>query len=168
MGGIALLARWTSDWDCGHETEFWYVIKDEPFDISALKSKRRYEINKGNKNFEVRKIKAGEHVDELLRITIAAYSSWPEEYRPTVDAKTFKEKISVWDLLDVFGAFNMDTGMLCGYAKLEDRNSFVEFSVLRVDPEYEKLAINVAMVNGILEYYADRFDGKFYINDGSD
>ena len=34
-------------------------------------------------------------------------------------------------------------------------------------PESEKFAINAAMVAGILDYYQDRFDGKFYINDGS-
>jgi hypothetical protein len=39
MGGTPLLARWSSDWDCGYETQFWYVIKDEPFNITALKSK---------------------------------------------------------------------------------------------------------------------------------
>ena len=22
-----ILARWTSDWDCGYETNWWYVIK---------------------------------------------------------------------------------------------------------------------------------------------
>ncbi len=31
----------------------------------------------------------------------------------------------------------------------------------------EKNAINAAMVAGILEYYKDRFNGQFYINDGS-
>ena len=46
----ALLARWTSEFDCEQETNFWYIIKDCPFDISSLKAKRRYEINKGLKN----------------------------------------------------------------------------------------------------------------------
>lgn len=36
----ALLARWITNWDCKEETNWWYVIKDEPFDISSLKSKR--------------------------------------------------------------------------------------------------------------------------------
>ena len=45
-GGMPLLARWTTDFDCGSETNWWYVIKDTPFDINALKSKRRYEIKR--------------------------------------------------------------------------------------------------------------------------
>ena len=61
----ALLARWTTDWDCGHETNWWYVIKDDSFDISSLKSKRRYEINKGKKNFTVKRINPMEYEDEI-------------------------------------------------------------------------------------------------------
>ena len=49
----AFVAQWTSDFDCSHETQFWYCIKDNSFDISKLKAKRRYEINKGIKNFNV-------------------------------------------------------------------------------------------------------------------
>ena len=45
----ALLARWTSDFDCGYETNWWYVIKDDPFDITTLKSKRRYESIRGKR-----------------------------------------------------------------------------------------------------------------------
>lgn len=48
MDGKPYLARWTSSFDCGHETNWWYVIKDTPFDINELKKKRRYEIRKGN------------------------------------------------------------------------------------------------------------------------
>ena len=69
-GGIPLLARWTSDWDCGYETEWWYCIKDTPFDISTLKSKRRYEINKGNKNFEVREINQDQNGDNNFNIEV--------------------------------------------------------------------------------------------------
>ncbi len=47
--GRPLLARWVTDFDCGYETNWWYVIKDTPFDIDALKAKRRYEITKGLK-----------------------------------------------------------------------------------------------------------------------
>ena len=43
-GGVPLLARWTEDFDCGYETEWWYVIKDTPLDLSKLKKKRRYDI----------------------------------------------------------------------------------------------------------------------------
>lgn len=54
-GGIPLLIRWTTDFDCPQKTEWWYCIKDSIFDISLLKSNERYKINKGKKNFNIKK-----------------------------------------------------------------------------------------------------------------
>lgn len=31
-GGV--LARWTTNFDCNHDTEWWYIIKDKPFEMS--------------------------------------------------------------------------------------------------------------------------------------
>lgn len=167
MPGKPILARWTSDWDCGYETQWWYVIKDSPFDILALKSKRRYEINKGNRFFEVRIINPVVYIDDLFRITIDAYTSWPEKYRPTVEKKQFKERAITWKDKVVFGAFSSDDKKLYGYALLYDKGTYLEFRELRVTPEQEKNAINAAIVNGILESYAERFVDGFYIVDGA-
>ena len=166
-GGTPLLVRWQSEWDCGYETEWWYCIKDTPFDISALKSKRRYEINKGNKNFYVQKINPFEHRDGIYKVTIAAYSGWPQKYRPKIEKESFCRQMDQWSEFDVFGGFSVETNDIRGYALLTDHGSYVEFAVLRTEPEAEKLAVNAAMVAGILDYYQNRFDGEFYINDGS-
>ncbi len=166
-GGTPLLVRWQSDWDCGFETEWWYCIKDTPFEVSSLKSKRRYEINKGNKNFSVKKINPTDYKEDLYRVSIAAYMGWPEKYRPKVEKTAFYSQVDKWSNSDVFAGFSLETGELNGFALLTDYDKYVEFSVLRTEPETEKLAINAAMVAGILKYYENRFDGRFYINDGS-
>jgi len=161
-----LLARWTSEFDCEHETEWWYVIKDTPLDINALKSKRRYEINKGKKHFAIRTIEPKEYVEELLKITIAAYEGWPEKYRPIVDPEEFRKQINSWDDYIVFGAFGKEDEQLCGYAQLIDYGSYVEFCTLRTVPDAEKFAVNAAVVCGILDFFGTRFGDGFYINDG--
>ncbi len=166
-GYTPLLARWTTDFDCGHETNWWYVIKDTPFEIETLKAKRRYEINKGKRNFIVKEIIPCDYPDELYQITVAAYSQWPEKYRPQIGEKNFRNEINGWNSCVVFGAFNIENSKLCGYAILNEAKSHVEFNVLRVNPEYEHLAINAAIVAGIVEKYSDRLGNDFYINDGS-
>lgn len=102
--GAPLLERWTTDWDCDHETNWWYVIKDTPFDIVSLKSKRKYEINKGNKNFDVRVIDPQSFKDELFRVTVAAYSGWSEKYRPSVTKESIADAVQQWQEYLVFGA----------------------------------------------------------------
>ena len=165
-GGTPLLARWTTEWDCGYETNWWYVIKDTPFDISTLKAKRRYEINKGNKNFDVRIINPVEAIKDIYRVTIAAYSEWPKKYRPTTTREEIANSVKSWGGYRVFGAYLRETDVLYGYAIVIEHEKYVSFSVLRVDPEAERLGINAAIVSNILKAYDNRLHDRFYICDG--
>lgn len=165
MGG-GILARWTSDFDCKEETEWWYVIKDAPFCISDLKAKRRYEITKGNNNFYVKSIDPKEYREELYRVTLEAYSAYPKSYRPTIDHDKFVSSIDNWDIYYTFAAFSKEDNTVCGYALLRDFEGHVEFNVLKTKPSCEKKSINAAIVNFILEYFEfELLHGK-YICDG--
>ena len=96
-GGIPFLARWTTDYDCGYETSWWYCIKDDSFDIKNLSSNYRYKINKGKKLFDVREIRPEQYGEEIYQVYSEAYASWPEKYRPTFsieDAKVLVNKLS--------------------------------------------------------------------------
>ena len=167
-GGTPLFARWTTDWDCGTETNWWYVIKDEAFDIDALKSKRRYEINKGNKNFQVRRIKPSEYPEEMFMIATAAYETYPSAYRPNITHESFIDEVIKRDGLYVtYGVFSNSDGQLYGYACLREGNGYIDFTELKVVPDMEKLAINAALVNRILNDYSEFSSVEGYICDGS-
>ena len=165
--GGCFLARWTTDWDCGYETGFWYVIKDSPYNIESLKAKRRYEITKGRRYYSVKIINPAEFQEDLFHVTTKAYEGWPKKYRPIVNKDSFYKTLEQWIGCDFFGAFNKSTGNLVAYAVLKDLSNCILFSVLRADPSEEKNGINAAMVDGILQYYNDRFTGDFYICDGA-
>jgi hypothetical protein len=165
--GSALLARWTTDWDINKETSWWFVIKDTPFDVSMLKSKRRYEINKGNKNFDVSIINPIEYAEELYEVTVAAYQGWPEKYRPTVNHESFIASINEWNRYKIYGGFYKETGKLCSYEMLTPYEDYIDFNVLRAIPEYEAYSINAAMVDRIVEDYNEFIINGGYILDGS-
>lgn len=166
-GGIPFLVRWTTDYDCGYETSWWYVVKDTPLDIAVLKSKRRYEINKGKKNFEVKRINPSEYIEELYHVMICALESWPEKYRPNIQKNIFEKDIAKWERDIVYGGFNRETNELCGFAYLKEYSRHLDFNVLRVKPEAERNGINAAMVAGILEDNRMKLEKGIYINDGS-
>lgn len=166
--GAPLLARWTTEYDCGCETNWWYVIKDMPFDISALKAKRRYEINKGIKNFDVQEIDPTIYADELYNVQIAAYSAYPEKYRPSVNKEKFISSVQRWDSLVCIGAFDRESGLLCGYSLLsKESETYVDFKVMRTKPECEKNGVNAALVEGILRYFNSFLTHGGYICDGA-
>lgn len=162
------LARWTTEFDCGYETNWWYVIKDTPFDISELKAKRRYEINKGIKNYDVKEIEPDIYADELSNVQIAAYSAYPEKYRPSVNREEFISSIQHWDSLVCIGAFDRESGMLCGYSLLsQESETYVDFKVMRTNPECEKNGVNAALVEGILRFFNSFLTRGGYICDGA-
>lgn len=166
--GYPILARWTSDFDCNEKTNWWYVIKDTPFDISKIKAKRRYEINKGMKFFSVRKINAFDYSKELFAVTAKAYTAWPEKYRPVITQEQFNMSIKSWDKAIVYGGFDKDNQELVSYAVLFEHLSCVLFLILRSNPESEKKAINAAMVEQIVSDYNDKLgEDGFYICDGA-
>ena len=166
-GGKPIFARYTTEFDCRRETNWWYVIKDTPFDINEIKAKRRYEINKGIKNFSVKVINPLDYIEELYRVQNAAYATWPEKYRPSISKEAFKAMVKQWDSFEVFGAFSREDEHLCGFAYLTKYDSYCDFNVLRVDPDYESLGINAAIVYAILKLYESFILEGGYICDGS-
>lgn len=170
-GGYPLLVRWITDFDCGYETSFWYVIKDNVYDIQALKAKRRYEITKGRKNFEVKIISPMEYCEILYNIQIAAFNTYPAKYRPIVKHDEFILECKEWNGV-CFGAFLKDkngipTSELCGYSYLMENGKCINFSIQKVSPKYERDGVNAALVDGILTYYTKEIGLGKYICDGA-
>ena len=167
-GGTPLLARWTSDFDCGVETNWWYVIKDDEYDIRTLKAKRRYEITKARKNFEVRVIDPQDYCDAMIDIQIEKLKTYPEKYRPSLER-------SRWDFKSwngtYFGAFRKDEDgvatELCGFSLLSCGKKQIYFSLQTVLPEKERDGINAALVDGILTHFQKELSSGMYICDGA-
>lgn len=165
-GGHPVLARWTTEFDCGYPTEWWYCIKDTPLDIQGLPSKKRYELNKGYRCFTVRRIDAAAYADDILSVAKAAFSAYPVHSRPVIKEEPFKNSLDGWKDKTVFGAFYRETGILAGYAVLTEHERHVNFEIQKTRPDFEKYAVNAALVRAVCEYYDTRLWAGYYINDG--
>lgn len=164
-GKNIFFARWTSNWDCNEDTGWWWCIKDTPFDMNLLKSKKRYEIKKGIAHFDVRIIAPEEYVDELYAINKETLESYAKSYRVIPDRNSFVRLIPSWST--TFGAFDRNTGQLCGYILMgHQRDEVLYFSSMCVLQSCEKMYINVALVYSMLEHYNDKLCNGYYIVDG--
>lgn len=163
----ALFIKYTTDFDCEEQTNWWYVVKDEPMDVGKLNAKRRYEITKGSRNFEVRRICPVEYHAEMFRVTQATYNTYPSKYRPNLTEGSFAKKISDWSNFEVYGGFSRENQILCAYAMLRKNGNWADFCVLCADPAYEKKAVNAAMVYGILNANDEFLRNGGYICDGN-
>ena len=106
-----LLARWVSDYDCGYNTEWWYCIKDDEYEIESLTAKKRYRVTKGRRCFDVKVIDETDLLENIIDVYILAYSSYPVEIRPSLNRERIKDEIDTWkkEKHVLFGAFKRIT-----------------------------------------------------------
>lgn len=166
------LVQWTSDFDYGEPTSWWYTIKDDVFDLAQLSAKRRYEVRKGIKNFDVLRIDPEEYLTDLYRVYVAAAQSYPKKYRQIKSIEVFEKSIHHLRKTPdhpefIYAAFFRETGELCAYSHVPVHPGWAALSALRADPAYEKFASNAALIYGILMDLQDRMVEGFYICDGS-
>ena len=167
----ALFIRYTTDFDC-EETQFWYCIKDDEFDINQIKAKRRYEINKGLKNFRTEIIDPVEYSEDIYNV----YCKSLEGYEKGAVAATPKEAFIKGliensqinkEYLNFFGVFEIETGKLCGYSDVYKRGRYIPISSLKTIPEYEKSGVNFSLIYGIIQYFGEDIKNGSYLCDGA-
>ncbi|MBE5942914.1 MAG: hypothetical protein E7264_10310 [Lachnospiraceae bacterium] len=142
------------------------MIKDTPFDINTFKTKRRYEINKGNKNFHVKEINPSEWADNIYEVATAAYATYPESFRPDISHDQFVSDVMNWNFYKVYGAYSAEES-ICGYACLKKVGSYIVFCVMKADPKEERLGVNAAIICKILEDHNEFLMAGGYICDGA-
>ncbi|MDU6359648.1 MAG: hypothetical protein E6590_06710 [Clostridiales bacterium] len=162
-----LFARYTTEFDCGYETEWWYLIKDNEIDLSKLKSKRRYEITKGLKNCDVKKISPRVYAKEIYEVYNNAFENYKnagqsiekEKFISSCEGHETTQEIEYW------GAFDKETQKLVGYALNHVYEEYVNFTTMKFDPQYLSKAISAALVYTMIVEYLN-VKNKKYINDG--
>lgn len=157
-GRHPLFARWMTDFDCHEETEWWCLIKDTPFDMMSLKSNRRSLITRGLKRVDVRVIVPSEYAEQMANVLIKAWRSYDEKYEEGSDRKNLTNdfrKLTRENLgnTEYLGAFLKDTDILIGYSIYNLHEDWIEYSVVKTDPEYLNTQVNAALVYYGLERY---------------
>lgn len=160
------LARWTTDFDCGYDTGWYFIIKDKPFELSQVESKARNRIRRGLKTFTTRLINGVEFYREINEIRNSAYAQYPAKYRPHATLEQELEGMRRYRG-KLIGAFHHETGKLCGFASANrhqsaDGHGYYSFSELKVLPEYERDNINAALVYGRLDCIKEDLANGWY------
>ena len=163
----ALLIRYTNGYNTTNKKDWYYVVKDEPFDINNIKSKRRYVIKQGVKYFEVKSISVQDYQEQLYEVAKQSFSAYPKKYRPKMPPiSEFIESLESYNGI-VYGAFFRENNLLCGYSIVTKRSRCISFPVQKTMPNYEKFQINAALVKAILDDNSKLLAAGFYVCDGS-
>ncbi len=157
-GHYPLFARWTTDFDCEEETEWYCLIKDTPFDMMSLKSNRRSLITRGLKRVDVKIITPADYAAQMANVLIKAWQSYDESYEEKDDRKRLTEEFKELTEKNLgnseyLGAFLKDTDTMIGYSIYDLHGDWVEYSVVKTDPEYLNTQVNAALAYFGLQRY---------------
>ena len=165
-----LFASWATDFDCKAETEWWYCICDKPFDIMALKSKRRNTVKNALKYCRVEICDPLDYEEPLFELFNEAQKSYSSVNSNPATREAFHKNLVGFhedDSVDVYICFLRETGNVAGYSVVRDGGSYCAFQSQKAKPAYEKYQVNAALVDAILEHYSDKLGSGYYICDGS-
>ena len=163
--------RWTTDFDCGHETEWWYCLRDTPIELNQFKSKTRNEINRGLRTTSYRLLNADE-IKSLLpamyNVAIESFSEYPAKYRPVLKINNFSKSIEQHvksATSHVWGCFDRDTGEMVGYSVCGLVDGVVHLWIVKIRPTFLKNRVNAGLVFTLCKYYLNE-QSCHYVCDG--
>ena len=164
-GDKPLFARYTTDFDCGENTGFWFIIKDAPFVMEDLSKKYQKHILKALERCEVRLINAVSEFEDIYEV----YKSAVENYQ-NVDNIVSKEGLREGvkrDGLEYWGAYDKKTGKMAGWMSCSNNGDWTETISAKYHPEYFSYTRpSDAIHYTILNHYLNEL-GQKYICSGS-
>jgi hypothetical protein len=159
------MARYTTDFDCGFETPWFYVIKDKVIDLKELNGNNRYNINRGLKYFYVQRINGNiEEINEIYRI----YKKASERYTkfvPISRLNFIKNAIRDFEKDVYYGVYNKENNLLCGYTSIREQNNTASFNTMKLDHDYFRFGVSYALIYCVVDIYLTQKQFK-YIHNG--
>lgn len=166
-GKKPLLIRYTTDWDCKLDTDWWYLIREAPFDINSLSSNSRKHIKEAFRKVKVKKIDPKEYVDALYECYHQAYLGYKQADNED-PYESFKQRCEKSALLglEFWAGFALDSGKLVGYLMVGPHEDWVEVYTSKFHPEYLKLRVSDALYAFVLDFYLNG-QYKKYVSSGT-
>ena len=162
INGHPYFALWTTDFDCGYDTGWWYIIRDEMISIDKIKSAHsRNSIRRALKKVDARMIDPFEYESELYRVYVKAFSRYKNAPQP-VSQDLFRKGIRPNE--EYWGAFSKESGVLIGYCSTVIHDDCAVFSSAKYDADYMKLQASEALTFAQLEEYLTIRNLKYISN----
>ena len=158
--------RWESNFDCGYETEYWHIIKDESSPIESLSRYTRHNIKRGLKRCIIEKTDARIIADEGYESYSKAFERYDTFIRPETEDEFAanileKENNPEWEF---WGVWDHDHRMIAfSINNVVENRCFYRTSKLH--PDYLKLYPGDALFYVMNEYYLSE-RGVKYIDNG--
>lgn len=159
----AYFLRWPCDFDCGFETEWWYLIRDKSINLDEFDSKRRLEFKKGIKRCTVKKVDAEYIAKNGYEIYKSAFDSYDTFLKPVGQAEFHNRMMSRKDnrAFDFWAAFSRSDGKMIGYYMNRIGPECCLYSTGKFRPDYLKEGVHHALIHEMTNYYLNEMGLRY-------
>jgi hypothetical protein len=159
------MARYTTNFDCGFETPWYYVICNVPIELEKLNQANRYNINHGLKYFYVKKIDNNiENVKDIYKIYKKASERYTN-FKPVNESDFIKNTINSFESNMYYGAYFKENNLFCGYTSIKEYDNVASFNTMKFDHDYFKFNLSYALIFCVVNIYLKEKRFK-YIHNG--
>jgi hypothetical protein len=160
----AYFSRWTTNFDCKEETEFWYVICDNKLELTEYSRNTRSKIKRGLKNCDVRRVDKS----IILKDGYVSYFEAFKNYNTNLNPKTIEEFHTELKSLgkewEFWGIYYNEK--MIGYSQNKITADYCDYSTIKFNPEYLRYYPSYALFFIMNKYYLIEKNYK-YVNDGA-
>lgn len=162
QGGM--MVRNAYNFDCGHETSFWYVIKDSFAGMEELSSKMRNQVKKCFKTMRVEKISSEELKENGYPVFVEASESYKVKAVPPTREQFFARIDNAVEN-EYWGCYEMETNKLVAFSMNCVTDESCEYRTMKAIPSFQKLYAYYGLIYEMNRYYLEERKLK-YVNDG--
>ena len=166
-GKKPLLVRYTTDWDCGYDTGWWYLIKDAPFDIESLSKNSRKHIRGAFRKVYIKEVDPSNCVDDLYECYHQAFLKYKQADNES-SFENFKQGClySSKNGIEYWAGFSLESNKMIGYMTVAPYDCWAEIQTAKFHPEFLNLRVSDALYATVLENYLNKL-GMRYVCSGS-
>lgn len=161
--GFPIMATWTTDFDCGIETDWWYIICKKPFVLDNLSKKSQKNIRRALNKCDIKMIDFEENIDCLYNVYLEA----GERYVNPDNIVNKDEFIRIYRSLDninIWAGYEKETGRMIGYKVCGIKETYIEFLVSKYSAKFMKLRVSDALNYTVLDYYLNTLNKNYVLN----
>ncbi len=163
--GKAFLARWTTDFDCPKETNWWYLICEKPYGLDSLGKSTRKRIRKAEEVYRVERIDPRLYAEDLWRVYNEAIARYQKFDNKSSKSDFINGCMNAQSNCDYWGGFDKKTGRLYGWKKCVRNSNYIDFTVSKYSVDRLDSGISYVLNHATLDYYLND-DNILYVSNG--
>ena len=162
----AFFARWSSDFDCKQESDFWYIINDTHLDLKDYSVNTRSKIRRGFRDLTVKKINKQDVLEYGYYVYVSAFKRYKTINKPMTNDQFINYVKSLDNSWEYWGVYTLEDNFLIAYSQNRVIFNQCNYSTIKFHADYLKKYPSYVLYYTMNKHYLQERK-LLYVNEGT-